>query len=358
MTDLCSKLNNSGYTKNTNTFYVSLPSSGITESTAYSNIAKGGTTQKMVDIISSISSISNNSTLNTINVLKSNSLNDSSRVIQFLSGKFSPSHKLLKNILLKTTAGVYTDIINIHNNGSVPATIKALEKQGFLLPDLEIFNSSQLSDKPTITPGQESLVYLYRQEKEGSLTKEQGDRKQDLETRNLRFFAAFLIEYCFYKSRYEYLLNKYFEYYKIAPTSWNNNVTQTTAKSLFSSLTTDPTQDQMLTVLITHMAAINTNMTTLRNIASAINTKYNTLLSTIKTSLNDSTVFGSNANLESSINELKISANESSKYLSEAQFKQGLMEYTSEKNRYANMLLGLYAFLNVSALAIIFHLYK
>jgi hypothetical protein len=29
------------------------------------------------------------------------------------------------------------------------------------------------------------------------------------------------------------------------------------------------------------------------------------------------------------------------------------MEYTSEKNRYANILLGFYAFLNLSALAVI-----
>jgi hypothetical protein len=32
------------------------------------------------------------------------------------------------------------------------------------------------------------------------------------------------------------------------------------------------------------------------------------------------------------------------------------MEYNSEKNRYSNILLGLYAFLNIAALATVFQL--
>jgi hypothetical protein len=40
----------------------------------------------------------------------------------------------------------------------------------------------------------------------------------------------------------------------------------------------------------------------------------------------------------------------------ESAFRQGIMEYTSEKNRYSNILLGIYAFLNIAVIAVIFNI--
>ena len=42
--------------------------------------------------------------------------------------------------------------------------------------------------------------------------------------------------------------------------------------------------------------------------------------------------------------------------LSDTDFAKGVMEYNQEKNRYASVLLGLYAILNVTALAMIWKL--
>jgi hypothetical protein len=58
-------------------------------------------------------------------------------------------------------------------------------------------------------------VYLYQlSQKPGySLSKEQATRVMVLEAKNLRFFGAFLAEYCYYRTRYEWLLQKYFAVY-------------------------------------------------------------------------------------------------------------------------------------------------
>jgi hypothetical protein len=42
--------------------------------------------------------------------------------------------------------------------------------------------------------------------------------------------------------------------------------------------------------------------------------------------------------------------------MTERDFHHGVMEYNAEKNRYSNILLGLYAFLNISAVAMIIQL--
>jgi hypothetical protein len=65
---------------------------------------------------------------------------------------------------------------------------------------------------------------------------------------------------------------------------------------------------------------------------------------------------GSNADLTEKITALSESAQDTSAYLQQQDFHQGIMEYTLEKNRYSNILLGLYAFLNIAAVAMVIHL--
>jgi hypothetical protein len=72
--------------------------------------------------------------------------------------------------------------------------------------------------------------------------------------------------------------------------------------------------------------------------------------------LNDASLVGSNSELTKTIKSLQMSAADSSSYLSQTEFTKSVMEYNSEKNRYSNILLGLYAFLNIAALATVFQL--
>jgi hypothetical protein len=97
-------------------------------------------------------------------------------------------------------------------------------------------------------------------------------------------------------------------------------------------------------------------MTDMRRLLGAINTYYNSVFTGIQTALNDVGTIGSNSELTKTIQALQLSADKASGYLSQKEFTKSVMEYNSEKNRYSNILLGLYAFLNIAALATAFQL--
>lgn len=244
---------------------------------------------------------------------------------------------------------------------------------GYLINRRELYNPAEF--QPGAAPptsGSESLVYLYKltQESGASLSTQQTSRKGSLEARNLRFFAAFLSEYCFYRTRYEWLLQKYFDIYTKQATSGTNVYSSPGAGSaafqLFTGTGTGESQYQLINGSLTqqdylkglafHMACLNTRMSDMRRLLSMINNYYVGIFTSIQTQLNDGSLLGSNADLTRKITALNTSSKEAEKYLTEAEFKKGVMEYNSEKNRNSNVLLGLYAFLNISALAMIFQL--
>lgn len=243
-----------------------------------------------------------------------------------------------------------------------------LIKEGYLLSASELFTQSQLTASTNPIAGTESLIYLYRQDQSSTpLTSEQKIRKATLEARNLRFFGAFLCEYCFYRTRYEWLLSKYFTVYNTplaTSTSANRFTFPADSMNLFSGTgsadnqyaNASPTQAELLKALAYHMACLNTRMTDMRRLLGAINTYYNGVFTTIQTSLNDASLVGSNSELTKTIKALQMSASDSNSYLSQTEFTKSVMEYNSEKNRYSNILLGLYAFLNIAALATVFQL--
>jgi len=266
---------------------------------------------------------------------------------------------------------IVTDL-NIWTAGDDAATTKVsllgkLIAAGYLLSAGELFTQSQMTSSTNPTAGTESLIYLYRQDQSSTpLTQAQKDRKANLEMRNLRFFGAFLCEYCFYRTRYEWLLSKYFTIYT-TPLAGSTNGFQGSAHpntllTMFAAagentkVGSTPTQEELLRAIAYQMACLNTRMTDMRRLLGAINTYYNGVFTNIQTTLNDESVIGSNSELTRSIKALQMSASDSSSYLSQTEFTKSVMEYNSEKNRYSNILLGLYAFLNIAALATVFQL--
>jgi hypothetical protein len=244
-----------------------------------------------------------------------------------------------------------------------------LIKSGYLLSANQLFTQSQLVEgaaRPATDT--ESLVYLYSQDQGTTgLTAAQRTRKNMLEATNLRFFGAFLVEYCYYRTRYEWLLAKYFTVYK-TPTDGVNGFTISTHANgvlpLFSLTRgtgdnqyegAQPSQEAMLKALAYQMACLSTRMTDMRRLLGGINTYYNGVFSAIQNNINSDTV-GSNSELTQTILALQSSANTANGYLSQTEFTKSVMEYNSEKNRYSNILLGLYAFLNIAALATVFQL--
>jgi hypothetical protein len=244
---------------------------------------------------------------------------------------------------------------------------------GYLISRRELFNPAEFQPGAATPPvGRESLVYLYKltQESSSSLSSQQSTRKLTLEIRNQRFFGAFLAEYCFYRTRYEWLLQKYFDVYTkqattganvymppgAGSTAFNIFIGTGAGENQYRLVNGSLTQQDYLKGLAYQMACLNTRMTDMRRILSAINTYYTGIFTTIRNQLNDGSLLGSNADLTRKITALNTSSKEADKYLTQAEFSKGVMEYNLEKNRNSNILLGLYAFLNITALATIFQL--
>ena len=249
-----------------------------------------------------------------------------------------------------------------------------LLSKGYLLQQKELFNPSEFTpNAPPPAPGTESLVYLYQlsQKPNTTLTKEQANRVMVLEAKNLRFFGAFLAEYCYYRTRYEWLLQKYFAIYtqQSKPGSSSGYIAPVAGSPVFTSLfngqgtgdnqytsTASLSQTDYLKGLTYHLACLNTRMTDLRVLLGNISNYYEHAMNEIQMTVNSQDMPGSNQDLVNKIVALNKSADYAQKYMTERDFHQGVMEYNAEKNRYSNILLGLYAFLNISAVAMIIQL--
>lgn len=401
-TDPCSLLNNTDYP----TLWPSTPDN---IETLYDNIFKSrGVLKLYVEYLTELKTISDG--LNK-NILKSPNDTSTVSLIQFLSnGSLAQTsfpknpvasttgidYSKLGNVILRTEANVFgivdsyivgsralnkTTYANSYSTESNPlltdkdlwdandapdeifiATPKsilgALLKDGFLMTSRELFSPEEFNPTSNYRPadGAESLIFLYRlaQKGTGNLTQQQQNRKSYLETKNLRFFGAFLAEYCFYRKRYEILLNQYFKIYS-QPTSGATRYTSPTGelKLLSTSTATPVSQQDYLKDLAFQLAILNTRLADLRRLLGKISFYYNSVYIKIQKTINDDNSVGSNKDLVNRITALNDSAKSAQKYLSDMDFHQGVMEYNAEKNRYGNILLAFYAFLNIAAVAAI-----
>jgi hypothetical protein len=94
-------------------------------------------------------------------------------------------------------------------------------------------------------------------------------------------------------------------------------------------------------------------MTDMRILLGNISEYYGSVQADIQAAINSKEMTGSNTDLTSKLTMLNDSAAKMKNYLTEKDFREGVMQYNLEKNRYANILLGLYAFLNIAAVAMI-----
>jgi hypothetical protein len=397
--DPCSLLNTTTFPK----LWISDTNAANTSSdtTIFPLIATSGTP------ISYLSALANS---NTGTILSSGSINPNSQfsLLQFLSGGGITSvanggadFSLLKNVVLsqgskpETIVDSYivqamrknytfsttenpilkpTDFWNPSDatpTGSIvsaPSSLLGmLLAKGYLLQQIELFNPSEFTpNAPPPASGTESLIYLYQLSlKPGyTLTTQQAARILTLEAKNLRFFGAFLAEYCYYRTRYEWLLQKYFYVYTTPVDTYSPIGAGSPVFAIFNGQgagdnqysATPLAQSEYLKGIAYQMACLNTRMIDLRYLLGQISGYYTGVLGQIQQTVNNSTLPGSNTDLTKKILALNTSAEQAQKYMTETEFQQGAMEYNSEKNRYANVLLSLYAFLNIAAVAMIVQL--
>ncbi len=339
------------------------------ESDTYKRIATNGVPISMLQMLKGKSL--------TGDILSSRDPNNSYRLIQFLSGGgiAGSGYGSLGSIVLgsetspETIVDTYFKSTASYGTMMSPSVltniVQTLQSKGYLLKESDIYNPAQLATLPTPPEvASQSLLYLYKSEQSTPLSASQKSRKQTLEATNLRFFGAFLAEYCFYRTRYQWLLQKYFDVYK--QTTFVAPVRDSPVFTLFQNSPgsgenqaanlSQITQSEVLKAMAYQMAIVNTRMTDLRNLLSTINEEYNRIFKLIQQNINDKNLAGSNSDLTKTVAALQDSAKEAKQYMSEAQFSQRAVEYTQEKNRHATILLGLYAVLNIAALAMIYKL--
>jgi len=353
-TDPCSTLNKTEYP----TLWIS-GTSGIANVSAYANIASQGNPIKFVDVVRTLSSTAPG-------ILASGTDTSSVKLLNYLSTKnikdvlLNNGNESIVDTYIVGPAGLSKGPAYTYSqpgspllqNADFTSLVSKLVSKNYLLSSDKIYSASSANKM--------NLIYLYSQAKPDT------SAINSLENVNLNFYGAFLAEYCFYSSRYEFLLRQYFTIYGTATTAYVAPRTPDPVFALFSSTgtginqygPTNPTtlsQSDYLKGLAYHLACLNTRMTDMRLLLSAINTYYNPTLLEVQEILNG-TGAGSHGNLQSVLGGLKISANEANNYLNVTDFKKGVMEYNSQKNQYSSILLGLYAFLNISAIAMVVHL--
>jgi hypothetical protein len=113
-------------------------------------------------------------------------------------------------------------------------------------------------------------------------------------------------------------------------------------------------QTSRIEAIVITMARVNSRLTDMRNLLTAINSYYSTSLQNLLGILNSNASRGSDAEVEAQIVALRNQVSSSLNAQDQTAFRQGIVEYTNEKNRYSNILLGIYAFLNIAIIDVIF----
>ena len=179
------------------------------------------------------------------------------------------------------------------------------------------------------------------------------------QNKNKMFYSFFVFEYCYYNTMYNTLLQQYFnEYTNLTPTSRLANITnlKNSAGAQVTAESTQQAQQSRLDAIVITLARVNSRLTDMRNLLSAIQDYYSDSLQRLQATLNNASEQGSDAHAESKVTYLKNQYPSVEQAKDESEIRKGIMEYTSEKNRYSNILLGIYAFLNIAIIGIIFNI--
>ena len=183
-----------------------------------------------------------------------------------------------------------------------------------------------------------------------------------LQNKNYMFYSFFVYEYCYYNTMYNALLAQYFnEYSSTSPSGRFPNIgTVKTSSNTACTETSGTTpaglaaQAGRLDGLSILLARVNSRLTDMRNLLSALQNYYSGSLQAMQTTLNTAGVLGSDNHAQMKVTALMNQSINVKQAKDDSTFRQGILEYTSEKNRYSNILLGIYAFLNIAIIGVIF----
>jgi hypothetical protein len=256
--------------------------------------------------------------------------------------------------------GAYSNDFHVYGTFSnLSSVVSTMIASNDLCSSSNIYNTREYTGSNSI-PGL-SLTTLYQLLTRSDLPPEDAaavhSNISKYETKNKIFYSFFVYEYCYYNTMYTQLLQQYFyEYTSNSPVSRLASITllRNSAGSNCSVLATTDAQAARLDAIAITMAQVNSRLTDMRNLLSAIQDYYSTALQALQTTLNSSGQLGSDRDAETKVTALMTQSAVVQSAKNDANVRQGIMEYTSEKNRYSNVLLGIYAFLNIAIVAVIF----
>jgi hypothetical protein len=203
------------------------------------------------------------------------------------------------------------------------------------------------------------VTILVKETTEESINIQDSTLKGKLQQKTKDLIAHLELEYCFYYRAYSKLLELYLNLTTISETSWNTSTTQesnSVPTDLRSNNTTAVNQKtEVLGKIATVLVNLNNKLTNITDLNVSIsNTLKGMIDSFRKTVTGDVDVDGSTAKLDMAV--LKLQESNPKNLISDLESNRRSIEYTQEKNRYTSIYLGLYAFLNISALAVLLHI--
>jgi hypothetical protein len=181
-----------------------------------------------------------------------------------------------------------------------------------------------------------------------------------LQNKNKMFYSFFVYEYCYYNTMYTELLRQFFQEYSL-PAGFIRfpNIAylkDSDGLAVVNDSIQGTHQSSRLDAIIITLARVNSRLIDMRNLLFTLQNYYSESLQNFQKTLNSNGVYGSDADAEAKIISLMAHSSKVEHIKDESTFRQGIVEYTSEKNRYSNILLGIYAFLNIAIIAVIFNI--
>lgn len=170
--------------------------------------------------------------------------------------------------------------------------------------------------------------------------------RQELEQRNSKLISHIAKEYTFYSCRYKSILTQYTSVY--SATSDPATTQFGYAAATTSGATTASAKTNTLNTIANRAAQVGRKLTLLNALLQKIGASMTELITRATGSANTTA-------LETAITALNASAPTTNE-IAQLEAQRRAIQYTQEKNRYSNLYLGIYAFLNITALAVLLHI--
>jgi len=148
-------------------------------------------------------------------------------------------------------------------------------------------------------------------------------------------------EFCYYAKLYKTLLSDYI------------TIQNTTASDTAGATFTPTMKDNLIKTLVNNLNVINLRMKDITEISTVIASRQSADMSTMNTNVNK---FLTSITANSQV--LRENAAVLSSKDRESRLRSRMIEYSDEKNTYANQLLAMYGFANLIALGLLFYIYK